>query len=124
MDGASQDGAIYGGSRGPSVAICLAALVWLGGCERYQPLALDDSSVQRSLVVPPADVLRMRVEGLRHPIVRPLKLDLRDGLSPDEAAVLAVVINPSLRAARDKRGRGRSTGASRIAPESANGLQQ
>ncbi len=91
-------------SRRVAVTVCLVALVWLGGCQSYQPLVLDDDAVQQSLAVPPPDALRMRAEQLQHPIVRPLKLDLSNGLSPDEAAVLAVVLNPSLRAARDMRG--------------------
>jgi outer membrane protein TolC len=34
----------------------------------------------------------------------PLAYDDRDGLSPDEAAILAVIVNPTLRAVRDQRG--------------------
>ena len=33
-----------------------------------------------------------------------MKLDFDDGLSPDEAAVVAVLLNPALRAARAERG--------------------
>ena len=33
-----------------------------------------------------------------------MNFDLRNGLSPDEAAILAVIVNPKLRALRDRKG--------------------
>jgi outer membrane protein TolC len=39
-----------------------------------------------------------------HPILKPLPFDDRDGISPDEAAVLAVLSNPVLRFVRSRRG--------------------
>lgn len=40
---------------------------------------------------------------IKHPLLAPVRLNLRDGISPDEAAVLAVLLNPTLRAARNQR---------------------
>jgi len=73
------------------------------GCETYRPKPITAQSVDQALAQPDADRLRVAAGRLRHPILRPLTLELTDGLSPDEAAVLAVLINPSLRAIRDQR---------------------
>jgi outer membrane protein TolC len=50
------------------------------------------------------EAVRVQAQAIRHPILKPLEFDEQDGLSPDEAAVLAVLANPSLRAIRDRRG--------------------
>ncbi|MBI5185721.1 MAG: TolC family protein [Nitrospinae bacterium] len=47
---------------------------------------------------------RLRAGGLKHPLLNPVPFDDRDGLSPDEAAVLAIIANPTLRAVRDRQG--------------------
>ena len=47
--------------------------------------------------------IRIAAQEIHHPILKPLDFDDRDGLSPDEAAVLAVLANPGLRAVRDQR---------------------
>jgi cobalt-zinc-cadmium efflux system outer membrane protein len=78
----------------------LAALSFCVGCERYSPAPL---AVERGLAEPSQRELQVRVDAIRHPLLRPIELRPQDGLSPDEAAVLAVVINPGLRAQRDQR---------------------
>ena len=47
--------------------------------------------------------IRIAAHEIHHPILKPLDFDDRNGLSPDEAAVLAVLANPGLRAVRDQR---------------------
>ncbi|MEP7152681.1 MAG: TolC family protein [Nitrospira sp.] len=47
--------------------------------------------------------IRIAAQEIHHPILKPLDFDDRNGLSPDEAAVLAVLANPGLRAIRDQR---------------------
>ena len=47
--------------------------------------------------------IRITAQDIHHPILKPLDFDDRNGLSPDEAAVLAVLANPGLRAVRDQR---------------------
>lgn len=64
---------------------------------------MDSAAVARALMLPDADALRVRAATLEHAILEPVQLDIQDGLSPDEAAVLAVLLNPSLRAMRDER---------------------
>jgi len=48
--------------------------------------------------------VRFLADSLKHPLLKNVPFDDRDGLSPDEAAILAVIANPTLRAIRDKRG--------------------
>ena len=81
----------------------LLSLACMAGCQSYRPAPLIPWAVARDLAVPPDEVLRIRARDIRHPLLQPLALDYRDGLTPDEAAVLAVLVNPALRAERDRR---------------------
>jgi len=67
-------------------------------------MALDEAAVKQSLSIPSAEALRIDAEMLKLPNVPRVTLNLRNGVSPDEAAVLSVLLNPSLRSIRDKRG--------------------
>ncbi len=82
----------------------LVAALLFAGCASYRaaPLPPPGSLAQAE----PLDETRLRVEAqkLRHPLLRPLVLDLSRGVDPDQAAVLAVLLNPGLRAARDAHG--------------------
>ncbi len=79
------------------------AVAALAGCQAYHARPLTADAVGRALAAPSADTLRVEAAALQHPILPPVTVDLSDGLSPDEAAVVAVLVNPSLRAARDGR---------------------
>jgi outer membrane protein, heavy metal efflux system len=81
-------------------------LCFLQGCATYQRLPLDDSSVARKLRPPSMEDIRIRAKAINHPILKSIQFNDRDGLSPDEAAVLAVLANPALRAVRDRKGLG------------------
>ncbi len=50
------------------------------------------------------EAIRIKAKDIRHPILKPLEFDMINGLSPDEAAVLAVLASPKLRAIRDQKG--------------------
>lgn len=91
--------------RGPDLSrrVVLVLFLAAAGCQRYQRLPLDSAATERVLTPPGTTALQVQAENLRHPIIEPLTLDLQNGISPDEAAVLAVLINPSLRAVRDER---------------------
>jgi outer membrane protein TolC len=67
-------------------------------------MPLSPAAVGEALAPPNMEAIPVQAKVLRHPILRPIEFDERDGLSPDEAAVLAVLANPSLRAVRDQRG--------------------
>ncbi|MGH8209067.1 MAG: TolC family protein [Steroidobacteraceae bacterium] len=79
-------------------------LLLLEGCASYQPMPLIGAGVDRALTAPSAAIIEQEASHLHHPILRPIALDPREPLSPQEAAVLAVLINPTLRAERDRVG--------------------
>jgi len=80
------------------VAVCLAM-----GCVKYEAAPITGERVEKDLNPGGADELKIATKEIRHPLLKPLAVDLRDGLSAEEAGVLAVVANPSLRAERDRR---------------------
>ena len=84
--------------------ISLLLIVGVTGCQSYHPVPLDSGSVQRALKSPDEQALQLAAQKLHHPLLQPVPLDFNAGLSPDTAAVLAVLLNPSLRALRDERG--------------------
>ncbi len=79
------------------------ALIWLfiavSGCTAYHEKPLTPAAA-----APDMAALTVEARHIRHPILKPVKMDATKGLSPDEAAVLAVLVNPTLKAERDKRG--------------------
>jgi outer membrane protein, heavy metal efflux system len=82
----------------------LLVLIPLSGCVSYQPLPLSHASVQQRLRTPTAKALQIAAAELHHPLLAPVPLNLRSGIGPDQAAILAVILNPKLRADRDRRG--------------------
>lgn len=74
------------------------------GCATYRPMPLTEKTIAQSLKPPGSDEIRIRAASIRHPVLEPVQFNDKDGLSPDEAAILAVIANPTLRAARDQRG--------------------
>ena len=76
----------------------------LPGCSHYQPEALTEPAVELQLETPAAQQLSVQAAQIKHPLLKPIPFNILDGLSPDEAAVLAVLRNPELRAARDQHG--------------------
>ena len=74
----------------------LAALLCLGACASYSPAPLPTSPSTGPRVADlKVDTSRLRLEPLKS-----IKVDARDGLDPDELAVLAVLNSPDLRARR------------------------
>jgi outer membrane protein TolC len=74
------------------------------GCAHYQPKALTEQAVEQQLETPAAQQLSIQAAHIKHPLLKPVPFNIQDGLSPDEAAILAVLRNPELRAARDRHG--------------------
>ncbi len=85
-------------------SLALASLLLGAGCAAYHPLPLDNKAEAKALAPPDWPRITEEAANIRHPLLQPIKLDLSDGLSPDEAAVVAVIANPNLRAIRDQRG--------------------
>ncbi len=84
-------------------ACCLVVLASLGGCRIYHSLPLDQKAREKALTSPDLARITAQAKELNHPILRPQIIDLADGLSADEAAIVAVLANPDLRAIRDQR---------------------
>ena len=82
----------------------MLVLISLSGCASYRPLALSQSAVRQRLQMPSEKALRIDASKIHHPLLEQVPLDLKNGIGPDQAAVLAVVLNPTLRANRDRRG--------------------
>jgi outer membrane protein TolC len=74
------------------------------GCATYHKLPMNQKTVSESLKPPSLDAVRIEAKTIHHPILKPTEFNLHDGLSSDEAAILAVIANPTLRAIRDQRG--------------------
>lgn len=85
--------------------ICLCTLVaWLvGGCESYESKPLPDASELRLEPAPGVRMMELLVTEIKHPILRAVRIDPNEGVTPEAAGVLAVMLNPSLRAVRDQR---------------------
>ncbi len=81
----------------------MAALCLLSACTRYRPRRIDDRAVSAILAGPNLDRLAVAARDIHPPLLKPLPIDLTDGLSPDEAAVLAVLANPGLQSVRDEK---------------------
>ncbi len=84
------------------------ALMAILGCATYHPLPLDRQAERRILAPPDMRAVTVEAARIRHPLLQPVHLDLARGLTPDQAAVVAVLTNPQLRAARDQRGLARA----------------
>ncbi|MGI8956052.1 MAG: TolC family protein [Chthoniobacterales bacterium] len=84
--------------------ICLAVPALFGGCAIYHRSPLDRSVVEGALRPPSLGKLQIAANQIQHPLLAPVRFTPHAGLNPDQAAILAVLINPSLRAARNRRG--------------------
>jgi cobalt-zinc-cadmium efflux system outer membrane protein len=85
--------------------VCLTLLAaWLvGGCETYDSKPLPDTCDVRPEPAPGMRTTELLATEIKHPILRSVRIDPNEGLSPEAAGVLAVLLNPSLRAVRDQR---------------------
>ena len=81
----------------------LIFLIAASGCAAYHAMPLTPDAVQTKLKPPDTAELRILAAKIKHPFLHPVKLDPEKGLSPDGAAVIAVLLNPSLRSVRDQR---------------------
>lgn len=75
---------------------------FLSGCATYQPNPLTKDAVDMQLTVPEESALTIAAQAIAHPLLKPVALDASDGLSTDEAAILAVLLNPGLKATRSQ----------------------
>ncbi len=85
-------------------SFCLAVLALFNGCALYHPRPLTKSATDESLTAPDMERIRIEAKELHHPLLKPVQIDPAKGLTPETAAVIAVIANPSLKAARAKKG--------------------
>ncbi len=76
----------------------------MAGCQSYHPMPLTQARVQQALRIPIWKQLRISAQHIHGIGLPPLPMRPDAGLTANEAAVIAVLLNPSLRVARDQRG--------------------
>src|SRR5579862_700968 len=81
------------------MGLCFVAV----GCAKYESAPITHERGDKDLAEPTSDQLQVAASKLSHPILKPVQLDPAKGLSPDDLAVIAVIVNPSLRAERQRR---------------------
>ncbi len=86
-----------------SLLISLTVVVFTG-CSTYREHPIDAVSVNKALEERPLESVRMAAARLKHPLIQPLVIDGQGGFSPDEIAIMVVIVSPELRALRDQRG--------------------
>lgn len=79
-------------------------LLAVQGCATYHEMPLNSKIAASELTPPTMAALRVQAQHIKHPILKPITINDQNGLAPDEAAILAVLANPTLKAERDKRG--------------------
>ncbi len=84
-----------------SYVLLLAALF---SCATYQPKPIDQAAVSRRLAAPNLEAIRVKASQIRHQLLKPRRINFAKGISAGDAAVLAVIANPTLRAERDRQG--------------------
>jgi len=86
-----------------SIGLLAGLIGLLMGCSSYHPKAINDATVQQQDTAT-AEQLNIQAAQIKHPYLKAVFFNIKDGLSPDEAAILAVLRNPELRAVRDRHG--------------------
>ena len=66
-------------------------------------MPLNNAAVDQSLAVPDSKQIHAKTAQIKNPLLEAAAADLNAPLTPDSAAVLAVVLNPALRAERNRR---------------------
>jgi outer membrane protein TolC len=82
----------------------LASATLLGGCESYHPAPASDEAIAAALTPMESPELARAAAELKHPLLPPVSVGEDGSLTPQGAAVVAVLQNPSLRATRSRRG--------------------
>ena len=83
----------------------LGGWLLIGGCTAYHPAPLSGEKVAAALCPKSRAEVRIEAAQLRHPLLPQVVFRAGDdGLSPEQAAVFAVLVNPTLRSVRDARG--------------------
>ena len=90
--------------KGSGLLLIMSALLWFQGCATYHAKPLDEDAVAKGLRPSSAESVRIQAHEIKHPILEPVEIDFAKGLTADEAAIVAVIQNHALRAARSQKG--------------------
>ncbi len=90
-------------AAGRRVWLILLAAWAAGGCETYESKPLPDACDVGHERASGMRTLELLATEIKHPVLRPVRIDPNEGLSPEAAGVVAVLLNPPLRAVRDQR---------------------
>jgi outer membrane protein TolC len=90
--------------NGRKLFLVVSTLLCLHCCTTYHAKPLDESAVTQGLKPPAMESVRIQAGKISHPILKPVEIDFARGLTADQAAIVAVIQNPALRAARDQKG--------------------
>ena len=74
------------------------------GCAAYRPAPLTDRGLDEAIAAPDKKELAREAARLRHPRIQPVTLDFSKPLTPEELSVVAVLVNPDLKAVRAREG--------------------
>lgn len=88
----------------PYALVLPAFSLMTAGCAMYHSMPMDPVAVDTALTGPDWETVRKQASTFSHPAIQSLTFDDRDGLSPEELAVMAVLTNPQLKAERDRCG--------------------
>lgn len=83
-------------------------LIWIlsfvfSACATYHPKPLSKQAAIKQIATPNFKELSIEASYLKHPVLRPVPLNFKDGVNIEEAAILGVLLNPHLRAIRAER---------------------
>ena len=87
--------------------LTITFLLTLSSCavyQGYQAKLITEDAVARELQPKSLNFLRIQASQINHPTLRPVRLDPANGITPTQAAIIAVLANPKLRAERNRRG--------------------
>jgi cobalt-zinc-cadmium efflux system outer membrane protein len=82
----------------------MCILLTLSSCAVHRPKPLTDDAVTRELQPKSLNELRILATQINHPTLQPVRLEPGRGITPTQAAIIAVLANPRLRAERNRRG--------------------
>jgi outer membrane protein TolC len=82
----------------------MASGLLLTGCVGYRARPLSQDAVNAALESPSLERIKVAASQLQQPVLAPIIIDGRDGFTPEEIAVITVIVSPRLRALRDQHG--------------------
>ena len=91
-------------TRACRCCLAVALLGLLGGCAAYRSMPLNAQTVAEAMQPRPIEAVKIAAERFDHPLIRSVRIDGDGGFTPDEIAVMVVIVSPQLRTVRDQRG--------------------